>query len=137
MTPLLQVLLLFLCADTAFSEVNANFDRCKQEFFYKGKPPFVNYPGPDLTEKSICQKYENNYYFATLYSVEYRIPLYSAYNLPLGTCQGECYEFECFKWRVVCSPVRTQGCRKQQQGYLFHTNAIIPHKSSQQHTLGF
>ena len=48
-----------------------------------------------------------------------------------------CYEFEWFKWRVVCSPVRTQGCRKQQQGYLFHTNAIIPHKSSQQHTLGF
>ena len=48
-----------------------------------------------------------------------------------------CYEFECFKWRVVCSPVRTQGCRKQQQGHLFHTNAIIPHKSSQQHTLGF
>ena len=48
-----------------------------------------------------------------------------------------CYEFECFKWRVVCSPVRTQGCRKQQQGYLFHSYAIIPHKSSQQHTLGF
>ena len=89
MTPLLQILLLFLCAETAFSEVNANFDRCKQEFFYKGKPPFVNYPGPDLKEKPICQKYENNYYFATLYSVEYRIPLYSAYNLPLGTCQGE------------------------------------------------
>lgn len=48
-----------------------------------------------------------------------------------------CYEFECFKWRVVCSPVRTQGCRKQQQGYLFHTNAIIPRETSQQHTLGF
>ena len=69
MTPLLQILLLFLFAETAFSEVNANFDSCKQEFFYKGKPPFVYYPGPDLKEKSICQKYENNYYFATLYSV--------------------------------------------------------------------
>ena len=50
---------------------------------------------------------------------------------------GICYEFECFKWQVVCSPVRTQGCRKQQQGYLFHSNAIIPHETSQQHTLGF
>ena len=48
-----------------------------------------------------------------------------------------CYEFECFKWQVVCSLVRTQGCRKQQQGYLFHTNVIIPHETSQQHTLGF
>ena len=48
-----------------------------------------------------------------------------------------CYEFECFKWRVVCSLVRTQGCRKQQQGYLFHSNAIIPNETSQQHTLGF
>ena len=49
----------------------------------------------------------------------------------------QCYEFECFKWQVVCSLVRTQGCRKQQQGYLFHSNAIIPHETSQQHTLGF
>ena len=48
-----------------------------------------------------------------------------------------CYEFECFKGQVVCSLVRTQGCRKQQQGYLFHSNAIIPHETSQQHTLGF
>ena len=28
--------------------------------------------------------------------------------------------------------IRTQGCRKQQQEYLFHTNAVIPHKTSQQ-----
>ena len=24
-----------------------------------------------------------------------------------------------------------QGCQKQQQGYLFHANAVIPHKTSQ------
>ena len=66
MKPTLQILLLFLCAETALSEVNANFDRCKQEFFYQGKPPFVDYPGPDLQEKSIYQQYENSYYFATL-----------------------------------------------------------------------
>ena len=33
---------------------------------------------------------------------------------------------------IVCSPNRTQGCRKTQQGYLFHTNAVFPHKTSQQ-----
>ena len=38
----------------------------------------------------------------------------------------------CLKWQVVCSLNRTQGCRKQQQGYLFQMNAVIPHKTSQQ-----
>ena len=27
---------------------------------------------------------------------------------------------------------RTQECRKTQQGYLFHTNAVFPHRTSQQ-----
>ena len=32
-----------------------------------------------------------------------------------------------------CSLIgRTQDCRKQQQGYLFHTKAVIPHKTSLQ-----
>ena len=43
-----------------------------------------------------------------------------------------CCEFECFQWQVVCSLLRMQGCRKQQQEYLFHTNAVIPRKTSQQ-----
>ena len=58
----------------------------------------------------------------------------------------------CLKWQVVCSLNRTQGCvassmfkvvgslqskqsagmSEQQQGYLFRTNAVIPHKTSQQ-----
>ena len=33
---------------------------------------------------------------------------------------------------ILCSPNRTQGSRKQQRGYLFHTNAVTPHKTSQQ-----
>ena len=51
-----------------------------------------------------------------------------------GTTQGDplCCKFECLKCQVVCSLIRTQGCRKRQQGYLFHTKAVIPHKTSQQ-----
>ena len=45
---------------------------------------------------------------------------------------GQCCKFECLKWQVVCSLNRTQGCRNQQQGYLFQMNAVTPHKTSQQ-----
>ena len=41
-------------------------------------------------------------------------------------------QVRCFKWQVVCSLNRTQECRKQQQGYLFYTNAVFSHKVSQQ-----
>jgi len=88
MAPMLELLLVFLCAGTTTSEVNDNFNNCKQDFFYQGTPPAVSYPG-ELREKSICQKYNNVYHFATLYSIRYRIPIYSAYRLPLGNCQGE------------------------------------------------
>ena len=37
-------------------------------------------------------------------------------------------QVRCFKWQVVCSLNRTQGCRKQQQGYF---NAVTPLKTSQ------
>ena len=41
-------------------------------------------------------------------------------------------QVRCLKWQVVCSLNRTQGCWKQQQGYLFQMNTVIPHKTSQQ-----
>lgn len=85
MTPMLQILLIFLCAETVLSEVRANFDKCKGDFFYKGTPPVVSYP-QDLKEKSICQWYKNRYHYATLYSERYRIPVYSAYTLPIQIC---------------------------------------------------
>ena len=37
----------------------------------------------------------------------------------------------CLKWQV-CSLNRMQSCQKQQQGYLFQMNAVIPHRTSQQ-----
>ncbi|KAG1933931.1 uncharacterized protein LOC120468285 [Pimephales promelas] len=47
------------------------------EFFYKNKEP----TGMDQNAKKICQWTSSQiYYFATLYSVPHRIPLYSAYT---------------------------------------------------------
>ena len=55
--------------------------------------------------------------------------------LSLSSLQWENHallQVRCFKWQVVCSLNRTQGCQKQQQGYLFQMNAVTPLKTSQQ-----
>ncbi|KAM7417633.1 hypothetical protein PAMA_017326 [Pampus argenteus] len=58
-------------------ELNQNFSQCL-DFFYKGTPPqgicAAGY-------EPICQRYKNQYRFATLYHRQYRAPLYSAYIL--------------------------------------------------------
>ncbi|XP_050960285.1 endonuclease domain-containing 1 protein-like, partial [Labeo rohita] len=54
--------------------VVTSFDECK-EVFYKGTEP----GGMDQNAKKICQKLENDGYYATLYSVNHGIPLYTAY----------------------------------------------------------
>ena len=86
MTPIPQ-LLLWLCFHAVFvrSEVGHDFTNCNQ-FFYKGSPPQLQrqFAQPP---KSICQLYQNQYHFATLYSTSLRMPLYSAYKLP-APCQG-------------------------------------------------
>uniref|UniRef100_A0A673I738 Uncharacterized protein n=1 Tax=Sinocyclocheilus rhinocerous TaxID=307959 RepID=A0A673I738_9TELE len=73
------VLGLFTCivlrAFSAQAKVVVSFDDCKV-FFYKDTEP----GGMDQNAKKICQKLEyDHYYYATLYSVHRRIPLYSAY----------------------------------------------------------
>uniref|UniRef100_A0A672LYF6 Si:ch211-165i18.2 n=1 Tax=Sinocyclocheilus grahami TaxID=75366 RepID=A0A672LYF6_SINGR len=73
------VLGLFTCivlrAFSAQAKVVVSFDDCKG-FFYKDTEP----GGMDQNAKKICQKLESDhYYYATLYSVHGRIPLYSAY----------------------------------------------------------
>ncbi|XP_050956532.1 uncharacterized protein LOC127157336 [Labeo rohita] len=67
-----------LRAFSAQAKVVDSFEECK-EFFYKGKEP----SGMDQNAKKICQKLEtsNHFYYATLYSVYHKIPLYSAYTL--------------------------------------------------------
>lgn len=78
------------------AKVVDSFEECKA-FFYKNTEP----EGMDQNAKKICQMYEGGgpYYYATLYSVPHRIPLYSAYTLdpacsstPGATCKN--------KWHV-------------------------------------
>ncbi|KAL0146574.1 hypothetical protein M9458_058205 [Cirrhinus mrigala] len=73
------VLGLFTCvllrAFSAQAKVVPSFDECKG-FFYKNTEP----EGLDQNAKKICQTLDyDNYYYASLYSVHHRIPLYSAY----------------------------------------------------------
>lgn len=67
-----------LTAFSAHAEVVDDFNGCKN-FFYKNTEP----GGMDQNAKTICQMYDQgqsmSYYYATLYSTEHRIPLYSAY----------------------------------------------------------
>ena len=69
------------------SEVGRDFEKCK-EFFYKSTPPQLgdtySAAGP---AKSICQKYNDRYHFATYYSTGLRVAFYSAYTLP-DPCPG-------------------------------------------------
>ena len=51
-------------------------------------------------------------------------------NFSFPAIKRSCCKFECFKWQVVCSLNRTQGCRKQ-QGYLFQMNTVTPLNTSQ------
>ena len=79
------LLILWLNAFGVRSEVNSGFGNCMQ-YFYKSTPPSLtrNFFNPP---RSICQRYNGVYYYATLYSTSLRIPLYSAYTLP-GPCSG-------------------------------------------------
>uniref|UniRef100_A0A8C6XC08 Endonuclease domain-containing 1 protein n=1 Tax=Naja naja TaxID=35670 RepID=A0A8C6XC08_NAJNA len=59
----------------ATGEVVTNFKACNQ-FFLCGKPPDLSPMNP----ARICQRYNNQYRFATMYDKTRRIPLYSAYK---------------------------------------------------------
>ena len=81
---ILLKLLLFLCigCEELKSEVINDFTNC-QNFFYKGIAPVIDYES-DPTD--ICQKFGDNYYYATKYLKEWRIPLFSAYKLECFEC---------------------------------------------------
>lgn len=67
------------------TEVVDSFSTCSS-FFFKEEPPVIE----DVLEHStsldnnryklICQKYEGEYRFATLYDITAKIPLFSAYK---------------------------------------------------------
>uniref|UniRef100_A0A8C3JIF8 Uncharacterized protein n=1 Tax=Calidris pygmaea TaxID=425635 RepID=A0A8C3JIF8_9CHAR len=77
-TMLLLLLLQVLasCLWLGHSEVVPSFESCPQ-FFFQGTPPndVLNPNNPAW----ICQHYNSEYHFATLYNRDLRIPVYSAY----------------------------------------------------------
>ncbi|KAK5864790.1 hypothetical protein PBY51_016003 [Eleginops maclovinus] len=75
-------LLLLLCwfDGQALGEISNDFSNCL-DFFYNETPP----TGVDATGyQPICQRYKNQYHFASLYHRQSRAPLYSAYSLGLA-----------------------------------------------------
>ncbi|KFV84092.1 Endonuclease domain-containing 1 protein [Struthio camelus australis] len=58
-------------------EVVTSFESSCPQFFFKETPP--NEALEPNSPARICQRYQNQYYFATLYDKDRRIPVYSAY----------------------------------------------------------
>lgn len=72
-----SLLLLSWSGRLAFGEVSSDFSQCRR-FFYGGTPP-EGFAAAGY--QPICQRYKNQYRFASLYHLQHRIPLYSAYLL--------------------------------------------------------
>ncbi|XP_074937773.1 endonuclease domain-containing 1 protein-like [Phalacrocorax aristotelis] len=72
---LLQVLV--SCLWLGHSEVVTSFESSCPQFFFQNTPPDKALD-PDKPAQ-ICQRYMNQYYYATLYDRKRRIPVYSAY----------------------------------------------------------
>ncbi|XP_040031558.2 endonuclease domain-containing 1 protein-like [Gasterosteus aculeatus] len=73
-------------------EISKDFSQCL-DFFYKETPP-AGIPAEGY--QPICQRYQNQYRFASLYHREHRSPLYSAYILshPDGKRPNSTWMFE-------------------------------------------
>ncbi|NXE93976.1 ENDD1 protein, partial [Menura novaehollandiae] len=70
------------CLWLGHSEVVNSFATCPQ-FFYQNSPP--NNALQPANPAWICQRYNNQYHFATLYDRNRRIPVYSAYRYQPGS----------------------------------------------------
>ncbi|XP_074394786.1 endonuclease domain-containing 1 protein-like [Zonotrichia albicollis] len=81
MLGLLLLQVLASCLWLGHSEVVTPFDSCPQ-FFYAGIPPndALNPNNPAW----ICQHFSNSFRYATLYDIDRRIPVYSAYKYQPG-----------------------------------------------------
>ncbi|XP_008276568.1 endonuclease domain-containing 1 protein-like [Stegastes partitus] len=75
--PFIGALFLLLFGGLVVGEVDKDFSHCL-DFFYNKTPPMgVNAAG----YQPICQRYKNQYHFASLYDRQRRAPLFSAYIL--------------------------------------------------------
>lgn len=64
-------------------EVVTSFESSCPQFFFRETPP--NEALEPESPAWICQRYKNQYYFATLYDRSRRIPVYSAYLYQPGS----------------------------------------------------
>lgn len=78
------VFILVLNFSVVRNELSPNFEKCKTLFFYNGVIPSGF--RIDRNTRYICQKFNNLYYFATLYDTSNKIPIYSAYRLEYFYC---------------------------------------------------
>uniref|UniRef100_UPI0037E7FB3F endonuclease domain-containing 1 protein-like n=1 Tax=Semicossyphus pulcher TaxID=241346 RepID=UPI0037E7FB3F len=58
-------------------EISSNFSQCLDFFYQRSPPQGISAAG----YQPICQRYKNQYHFASLYHRQQRAPLYSAYVL--------------------------------------------------------
>ncbi|XP_061438646.1 endonuclease domain-containing 1 protein-like [Rhineura floridana] len=66
-------------------EVVTSFKDACPQFFFRETPPSIGLEPP--CPARICQRYKNQYRFATLYDRDNRIPVYSAYIYNPGTAK--------------------------------------------------
>uniref|UniRef100_A0AAY5KRH8 Endonuclease domain-containing 1 protein-like n=1 Tax=Esox lucius TaxID=8010 RepID=A0AAY5KRH8_ESOLU len=83
---LLSALFLLSLLCPGLSEVDGGFRKNCKAFFLNGVTPYI----PRILEQGtpICQFYKNDYRFATLYDMNNKIPMFSAYKFTGGRGSG-------------------------------------------------
>lgn len=81
----LSLMMLVVSTRVLFCDVISDLtDPCLRKYFYRGEPP-VYFSAPrsfrNIGESFLCQKWENEAYFISRYSIQYRIPIYSAFKI--------------------------------------------------------
>uniref|UniRef100_I3K4F1 Uncharacterized protein n=1 Tax=Oreochromis niloticus TaxID=8128 RepID=I3K4F1_ORENI len=73
-----------------YGEITTDFEPCITFFYAETIPQGISGDG----YQALCQRYENQYHFATLYDRNRRIPLFSAYILSPGGGPS-CVKYQC------------------------------------------
>ncbi|XP_067901603.1 endonuclease domain-containing 1 protein-like [Heterodontus francisci] len=82
-----SLVILVLLTGTVQGDVLPSFDECN--WFFQGKIPPQGFDTQNRVR--ICQRYKNYYHYATLYSTDLRIPVYSAYRYPCSLGHKKAY----------------------------------------------
>lgn len=106
MSGLCTSLLILAFTSTAVADVG-DFTPCLQ-FFYRSWPP------KGLAGTPICQRYNNMYHFATLYSRPRRSPWFSAYlyTVPTGKRPRASWKYEPQVSRICFTVLVMRSCKQ-------------------------